>query len=226
MFMMNNLFSIFDPTTSELYSLNWLSSLYILLFIPNLYWFIPSRYSFMFLLLLNYLIGEFKMLLNIKKNLMNLLFLMSIFIFIMLNNFMGMFSYIFTSSAHLTFSLSLSLTLWLSFMLYGWIMNTNHMFMHLVPEGTPSALMVFMVLIETISNLIRSGTLAVRLSANMIAGHLLMTLISSTGSGLSILMLFFMLMSQTLLILLELSVSIIQAYVFTVLSTLYSAETS
>nr|YP_009519816.1 ATP synthase F0 subunit 6 [Trichogramma ostriniae]AOM68249.1 ATP synthase F0 subunit 6 [Trichogramma ostriniae] len=224
--MMNNLFSIFDPSTSQSYSLNWLSSLYILLFIPNLYWFIPSRYSFMFLVLLNYLIGEFKMLLNIKKNLMNLLFLMSIFIFIMLNNFMGMFSYIFTSSSHLTFSLSLSLTLWLSFMLYGWIVNTNHMFMHLVPEGTPSALMVFMVLIETISNLIRSGTLAVRLSANMIAGHLLMTLISSTGSSLSILMLFFMLFSQTLLILLELSVSVIQAYVFTVLSTLYSAETS
>nr|YP_010580153.1 ATP synthase F0 subunit 6 [Trichogramma pretiosum]UZS90454.1 ATP synthase F0 subunit 6 [Trichogramma pretiosum] len=223
---MNNLFSIFDPTTSELYSLNWLSSLYVLLFIPNLYWFIPSRYSFIFLTLLNYLIGEFKMLLNIKSNLMNLLFLMSIFIFIMLNNFMGMFSYIFTSSAHLTFSLTLSLTLWLSFMLYGWIVNTNHMFMHLVPEGTPSALMVFMVLIETISNLIRSGTLAVRLSANMIAGHLLMTLISSTGPSLSMLMLLMMLLSQTLLILLELSVSIIQAYVFTVLSTLYSAETS
>nr|YP_010580166.1 ATP synthase F0 subunit 6 [Trichogramma cacaeciae]UZS90467.1 ATP synthase F0 subunit 6 [Trichogramma cacaeciae] len=223
---MNNLFSIFDPTTSELYSLNWLSSLYILLFIPNLYWFVPSRYSFIFLTLLNYLIGEFKMLLNNKMNLMNLLFLMSMFIFIMLNNFMGMFSYIFTSSSHLAFSLSLSLTLWLSFMIYGWIVNTNHMFMHLVPEGTPSALMVFMVLIETISNLIRSGTLAVRLSANMIAGHLLMTLISSTGPSLSTLMLIMMLLFQTLLILLELSVSIIQAYVFTVLSTLYSAETS
>nr|YP_009519803.1 ATP synthase F0 subunit 6 [Trichogramma japonicum]AOM68236.1 ATP synthase F0 subunit 6 [Trichogramma japonicum] len=224
--MMNNLFSIFDPTTSEMYSLNWLSSLYILLFIPSLYWFIPSRYSFFFLNLLNYLISEFKMLLNLKSNLMNLLFLMSMFIFIMLNNFLGMFSYIFTSTAHLTFSLTLSLTLWFAFMLYGWIINTNHMFMHLVPEGTPSALMVFMVLIETISNLIRSGTLAVRLSANMIAGHLLMTLISSTGPSLSVFLLLMMLLSQTLLIVLELSVSIIQAYVFTVLSTLYSAETS
>ena len=224
--MINNLFSIFDPTTSELYSLNWLSSLYILLFIPNLYWFVPSRYRFIFLTLLNNLIGEFKILLNNKRNLINLLFLIRIFIFIILNNFIGIFSYIFTSSSHLAFSLSLSLTLWLSFIIYGWIVNTNHIFMHLVPEGTPSALIVFIVLIETIRNLIRSGTLAVRLSANMIAGHLLITLISSTGSSLRTLILILILLSQTLLILLELRVSIIQAYVFTVLRTLYRAETS
>nr|YP_010939195.1 ATP synthase F0 subunit 6 [Pseudoligosita yasumatsui]WLF85669.1 ATP synthase F0 subunit 6 [Pseudoligosita yasumatsui] len=222
--MMMNLFSIFDPMISMNLSLNWLSSLYVLLFFPNLYWFIPSRLNFFYYLIMNYLMNEFKMLLNVKLNMFNLLMMISIFIYIMLNNFIGLFSYIYTSSSHLTFSLSYSLMLWISFMFFGWLMNTNHMFVHLVPQGTPNVLMPFMVLIETISNVIRSGTLAVRLSANMIAGHLLMTLISSTGPSSSFLMLMLMMIGHSLLVILELSVSIIQAYVFSVLSTLYSSE--
>jgi len=98
------------------------------------------------------------------------------------------------------------------------------MFIHLVPQGTPNILIFFIVLIETIRNLIRPRTLAVRLTANMIAGHLLITLISSTGNFLIILFLFIMLLIQCLLIILELRVSIIQAYVFSVLITLYRAE--
>nr|AZL93506.1 ATP synthase F0 subunit 6 [Torymus sp. ZJUH_2016035] len=224
--MMMNLFSIFDPSTSINFSLNWFSSLFILILLPQIYWLVPSRYVLINYLLLNLLSNEFKMLMNKKLNLMNMIIYMGIFMMIMLNNLMGMFPYIFTSSSHLLFSLSLSLTMWLSFMLFGWIMNMNHMFTHLVPQGTPTFLMSFMVIIETISNLIRSGTLAVRLSANMIAGHLLMTLISSTGTSLSMIILVFMLLSQCMLILLELSVAMIQAYVFTVLSSLYSVESS
>nr|AEG25310.1 ATP synthase F0 subunit 6 [Philotrypesis pilosa] len=224
--MMMNLFSIFDPSTSMSISFNWFSMFYIFLLLPNLYWLIPSRFQLLWILIFKYLLNEFYMLLNNKINVINCLMFISLFSLILLNNFMGMFSYIFTASSHLSFSLSLSLMLWLTFMIFGWIMNMNHMFTHLVPQGTPTILMPFMVLIETISNIIRPLTLAVRLSANMIAGHLLMTLISSTGSKLSLFMLFIMLMSQNLLVTLELSVSIIQAYVFTVLSTLYSTETN
>nr|ACD70308.1 ATP synthase subunit 6 [Philotrypesis sp. 'colon1'] len=224
--MMMNLFSIFDPSTSMSISLNWLSMFYIFLFLPNLYWLIPSRFQYLWIMTFKYLLNEFYMLLNNKINVINCLIFISLFSLILLNNFMGMFSNIFTASSHLSFSVSLSLMLWLIFMIFGWMINMNHMFIHLVPQGTPSILMPFMVLIETISNIIRPLTLAVRLSANMITGHLLITLISSTWSSLSMIMLFIMLMSQNLLVTLELSVSIIQAYVFTVLSTLYSSETN
>jgi F-type H+-transporting ATPase subunit a len=84
--------------------------------------------------------------------------------------------------------------------------------------------MPFMVCIETISNVIRPGTLAVRLTANIIAGHLLLTLIGNTGNSLSTILLTFLIFSQVALLLLESAVSIIQAYVFAVLSTLYSRE--
>nr|UAA82156.1 ATP synthase F0 subunit 6 [Micranisa ralianga] len=222
--MMMNLFSIFDPSSSVSLSMNWISSLYIFMFFPNLYWFIPSRMNYLIVSIFTYLINEFYVLMNKKINIFNILIFISLFYLIMMNNFMGMFSYIFTSTSHMTFSLSFSLILWITLMLYGWIKNTNHMFIHLVPQGTPSILMPFMVLIESISNIIRPLTLAVRLSANMIAGHLLMTLISSTGINLNSMLLLLMLLSQNILVTLELSVSIIQAYVFTVLSTLYSTE--
>nr|QTJ63468.1 ATP synthase F0 subunit 6 [Sycophaga agraensis] len=221
-----NLFSIFDPMSSLNFSMNWLSSIYVILFFPNLYWMIPSRMQMIMHIILNKLILEFIMLMNFKKNILNIIMFISMFTIILLNNFLGMFCYIFTSSSHLTFSISYSLTLWISYMLFGWIKNLNHMFIHLVPQGTPTILMPFMVLIETISNIIRPLTLAVRLSANMIAGHLLMTLISSTGSNLNFYILWIMLFSQSILVMLELSVSIIQAYVFTILSTLYSVETN
>lgn len=84
--------------------------------------------------------------------------------------------------------------------------------------------MPFMVCIETISNIIRPGTLAVRLSANIIAGHLLMTLMGNTGPGMATVMVGFLVLGQLCLLILESAVSIIQGYVFSVLSTLYSSE--
>nr|ACH85668.1 ATP synthase subunit 6 [Nasonia giraulti] len=224
--MMMNLFSIFDPSTSMNLSMNWISSIYIILFYPNLFWLIPSRWNYLYINMIKYLINEFFMLLNNKINVMNMIMFISLFMMIMLNNFLGLYPYIYTSSSQMSMSMTLSLTLWMMMMMFGWMINTNHMFIHLVPQGTPSMLMPFMVMIESISNIIRPLTLAVRLSANMIAGHLLMTLISSTGNKLNMVMLSIMLLTQSVLIILELSVSVIQAYVFSVLSLLYSTETN
>nr|YP_010716207.1 ATP synthase F0 subunit 6 [Parnassius davydovi]WDE75956.1 ATP synthase F0 subunit 6 [Parnassius davydovi] len=223
--MMSNLFSIFDPTTNLFnLSLNWISTFIGLLFIPYSFWLIPNRYYIFWNFISNKLHNEFKMLLGINSFNGSTFIFISLFSFILFNNFLGLFPYIFTSTSHLTISLSISLTLWISFMLYGWINNYQHMFIHMIPQGTPNILMPFMVLIETISNIIRPGTLAVRLTANMIAGHLLLTLLSSTNSNLSFFMLFILIFLQILLLILESAVAIIQSYVISILSTLYSSE--
>nr|QJF72877.1 ATP synthase F0 subunit 6 [Nephus sp. 1 EL-2020] len=218
--MMSNLFSSFDPSTSFNLSLNWLSTLIGLLIIPMSFWLIPNRTSMLFNKISISLHSEFKIL---TKNYSNSLIFIALFFLILMNNFLGLFPYIFTSSSHLTMTLTLALPLWLSFMIFGWILNSYHMFAHLVPQGTPPILMPFMVCIETISNIIRPGTLAIRLTANMIAGHMLMTLLGNTGPFLNY-AIFILLITQVLLILLESAVAIIQSYVFTILSTLYSSE--
>nr|YP_010531103.1 ATP synthase F0 subunit 6 [Omoglymmius wukong]UXW93690.1 ATP synthase F0 subunit 6 [Omoglymmius wukong] len=222
--MMTNLFSTFDPSTYFFLSLNWLSTMMSLLMIPLSYWMIPSRYNIILMNLMTTLHKEFKMLMGPSNFKGSTILMISLFIFILMNNFMGLFPYIFTSSSHLIFTLTLALPLWIMFMLFGWINNMNHMFIHLVPQGTPPILMSFMVCIETISNIIRPSTLAIRLAANMIAGHLLLTLLGNTGSMMNFNLLNILVLIQLLLLLLEFAVSIIQSYVFAILSTLYSSE--
>nr|AXS66302.1 ATP synthase F0 subunit 6 [Cucujoidea sp. 9 KM-2017] len=222
--MMANLFSSFDPSTNLNLSLNWMSTFLGFMFIPSMYWLIPSRLNFIWITLIQTLHKEFKVLINNNLIKGSTLMFISLFSMILFNNFLGLFPYIFTSSSHMIFTLALALPLWMSFMIYGWMNNTIHMLAHLVPQGTPPVLMPFMVCIETISNIIRPGTLAVRLTANMIAGHLLMTLLGNTGPMMSLTLLNILIIIQMALLILESAVSVIQSYVFAVLSTLYSSE--
>nr|WJJ67907.1 ATP synthase F0 subunit 6 [Hypoderma sinense] len=223
--MMTNLFSVFDPSSSIFnLSLNWMSTFLGIIMIPSIYWLMPSRYNIMWNNIMMILHNEFKTLLGPMSSNGSTFMFISLFSMILFNNFMGLFPYIFTSTSHLSMTLTLALPLWLCFMLFGWMNNTQHMFAHLVPQGTPPILMPFMVCIETISNLIRPGTLAVRLSANMIAGHLLMTLLGNTGTQLPIIILSMLIMTQIALLVLESAVTMIQSYVFAILSTLYSSE--
>nr|QZK22850.1 ATP synthase F0 subunit 6 [Alulacris shilinensis] len=223
--MMTNLFSTFDPSTNLFnLSLNWTSTFLGLLLIPALFWLTPSRINIMWNKLNLTLHNEFKTLLGTNSFNGTTFIFISIFIMMMFNNFMGLFPYIFTSTSHLALTFAIALPMWLSFMLFGWINHTNHMFTHLVPQGTPAALMSFMVLIETISNVIRPGTLAVRLAANMIAGHLLLTLLGNTGPSMTMNLISLLIFGQMLLLILESAVAMIQAYVFSILSTLYSSE--
>nr|AXS65062.1 ATP synthase F0 subunit 6 [Coleoptera sp. 1 KM-2017] len=221
--MMTNLFSTFDPSTSMAFSLNWISTFIGLMLVPCMYWLMPSRYNIIMKTLQMKLHQEFKTLLGNKKKGMTLIFV-SLFTFILFNNLFGLIPYIFTSSSHLTFTLTLALPLWLSLMIFGWINYTQEMLAHLIPAGTPPILMPFMVLIETISNLIRPGSLAVRLTANMIAGHLLMSLLGNNMTNTSVIIVYLLITVQMMLMFFETAVSIIQAYVFSVLSTLYTSE--
>lgn len=223
--MITNLFSVFDPSTTIFnLSLNWLSTFIGLLLIPISYWFMPSRYQIIWNNVLLTLHKEFKNLLGPSGHNGSTFIFISLFSLILFNNFIGLFPYIFTRTSHLVFTLTLALPLWISFIVYGWINHTQHIFAHLVPQGTPAVLMPFIVCIETIRNVIRPGTLAVRLTANIIAGHLLLTLIGNTGPSISYILVSLLIAGQIALLILESAVAIIQSYVFAVLRTLYSRE--
>nr|AFI54725.1 ATP synthase F0 subunit 6 [Acanthosoma labiduroides] len=220
--MMSNLFSTFDPATNNFLSMNWMSTMLSLIILPMPFWMMSNRLSMMVNLMINTLHNEFKLLMDNTKGMT--IVSLTLFMFILINNMMGLLPYIFTSSSHLAFTMTMALPLWISFMMFGWINHTNHMFAHLVPMGTPMMLMPFMVLIETISNLIRPGSLAVRLTANMIAGHMLMSLLGNNSINSNSISLMFIMIIQVMLMLFETAVALIQAYVFSMLSTLYASE--
>lgn len=224
--MIRRLFSIFEPSSRLInFPLNWLSTFLGFICIPYLFWAAPSRWSLLWSKINFTLHKEFIIILGPSQRINTIIFV-SLFSLIVFNNSLGLLPYIFTRSRHLAITLALSLPLWLTFMVYGWINHAQHIFAHLVPQGTPPILIPFIVLIETIRNVIRPATLAVRLAANIIAGHLLLTLLGGTGPSLGSIIIIILLFAQILLLLLESAVAVIQSYVFAVLRTLFSRETN
>jgi F-type H+-transporting ATPase subunit a len=146
------------------------------------------------------------------------------FFFILFSNLIGLLPYVFTGSSHIVFTLSFALPIWLGRIVWSIKNQYNNIFAHLVPAGTPVALISVIVVIETVRNVIRPGTLSIRLAANIVAGHLLLTLLGSQGPALGIAYTLVLMVGLVLLLCLELAVACIQAYVFTILRSLYINE--
>lgn len=220
--MITNLFSSFDPISSTFsIQLNWVAMFLFIIALFPLYWISTSKSGIVYSELTSYITKEF---IPLFKSYKNIIFFNALFIFILINNIFGLMPYTFTSTAHIAITLAMAITIWLTFILYGWINNTNHMFAHLVPLGTPIVLIPFMVIIETIRNIIRPITLSVRLAANLTAGHLLLILLGESMVNRKILIIVTVTAAQFALMTLEAAVAVIQAYVFATLSTLYASE--
>nr|WQF69070.1 ATP synthase F0 subunit 6 [Amblyomma nodosum] len=219
--MMNNLFSIFDPSTSPMISMNWATLFFWSILVPFPFWFSPSLFLTSWKILFKKLFQEVSNNL-LKKKLKILIFFISIFCVILFSNFFGLLPYIFTPSSHLVFTMFYSFPLWISLILFSLLNKFNLIMSHMVPMGSPMSLSFFMVLIETVSNLIRPITLSIRLTANMISGHLLIHLLSSMM--MEIHYFFLMLMLMIMLLILETAVAFIQSFVFLILISLYINE--
>nr|UAT98517.1 ATP synthase F0 subunit 6 [Dichoptera sp. WW-2021a] len=215
--MMTNLFSSFDPMSS-INQMNMMITTSVFIIMPMQFWLKKSRWNSMMKMLEKKMMMEMSLITHHKEI---LILSMSMFTFILINNTMGLFPYIFTSTSHLVISMSMAIPMWMSMMIYGWTKFTNSMFLHLLPKGTPTAISPMMILIETTGNIIRPISLSVRLTANMIAGHLLMTLLGEINSIKTICII---LPIQIMLTMFETAISMIQAYVFSTLMTLYSSE--
>lgn len=224
---MTNLFSSFDPTVRVIsirLRLNWAAALIATLGIPQSYWLLNSQLRKTFINITSFLKNELGAIFG-EGELPGVSFLfVRIFLFILFSNFMGLVPYIFTRTSHLSITLVLALPLWLGRMVWSIVFQYNSLLAHLVPTGTPTLLIPVMVIIETVRSIIRPITLSIRLAANMVAGHLLLTLLGSQGPNLAGLILSLLFVGLILLLLLEVAVACIQSYVFTILSSLYLNE--
>nr|YP_010759771.1 ATP synthase F0 subunit 6 [Elaphe druzei]WEY05626.1 ATP synthase F0 subunit 6 [Elaphe druzei] len=153
--------------------------------------------------------------------------LTSLLIMILLSNLLGLLPYTFTTTAQLSMNMSMAVPLWMATIITGMMKKPSIVLAHMLPEGSPTALIPFMVIIETISLLMRPMALGVRLTANITAGHLLMTMVSTATLNLintHITMSIITWLLLALLTILELAVACIQAYVFVLLIVLYLQE--
>src|SRR6201996_3732848 len=164
---------------------------------------------------------------NAKNGQLYFPFIYTLFIFILINNLVGMIPYSFASTSHFILTFALSFTIVLGATILGFQKHGLKFFSLLVPAGCPVALLPLLVLIELISYLARNVSLGLRLAANITAGHMLLSILSGfvyniMNSGL----IFFILGLIPLLFIiafsgLELAIAFIQAQVFVVLSSSY-----
>ena len=202
--------------------LNWVALLTILL-LPSYFWVVKRKNIFSLIFLLKFLEQELGLVVGRNPSSTKLL-LIGLFCFVLIRNLRGLLPYVFTPHRHLSVTLSLGLPFWAGYIIFNIINNPSSALAHLVPRGTPTILVPFIVLIELIRNFIRPLTLSIRLAANMVAGHLLLRLLRLPAPSSGVLIAGCLGRALVLLTFLELGVSFIQSYVFITLSSLYISE--
>lgn len=164
---------------------------------------------------------------NANKGQMFFPLISSLFIYILVNNLVGMVPYSFAPTSHFILTFSISFTIVIGATILGFQIHALKFFSFFVPSGCPLGLLPLLVLIEFISYLARNVSLGLRLAANILSGHMLLNILSGftyniMNSGL----LFFILGLLPLAFIiafsgLELGIAFIQSQVFVVLSCSY-----
>lgn len=164
---------------------------------------------------------------NEKRGQIYFPFIYVLFVFILINNLMGMIPYSFASTSHFILTFSLSFTVVLGATILGLSKHGLEFFSLFVPAGCPLGLLPLLVLIEFISYLARNVSLGLRLAANILSGHMLLNILSGFTYNImtsGIIFLFLGLFPLAFIIAfsgLELGIAFIQAQVFVVLSCSY-----
>jgi F-type H+-transporting ATPase subunit a len=151
-------------------------------------------------------------------------FIVALFFFILFANLLGLVPGSYTVTSQLVVTGIFALVVYIMSVIVGFTIHGFHFLSILVPPGTPAWLLPLMLPIEIISHLARPVTLALRLFANMTAGHTVLFV------------LFGMMLSGGLVIgwlpfgftvpvyILEVIVAFIQAFIFTILATVYLGD--
>nr|QDH07227.1 ATP synthase F0 subunit 6 [Ophiocordyceps sinensis] len=155
-------------------------------------------------------------------------FIYTLFVFILINNLIGMVPYSFSSTGHFALTFALSFTIVLGATILGFQKHRLKLFSLLVPAGCPLSLLPLLVTIEFISYLARCVSLGLRLGANILAGHMLLSILSgfiynimSLGGIIFSIVGFIPLLFIIAFSGLEMMIAFIQAQVFVVLTSSY-----
>nr|CAD7857570.1 ATP6 CDS [Olavius algarvensis]CAD7857583.1 ATP6 CDS [Olavius algarvensis] len=221
--MLMNMFSMFDPMWFNLCYKNLIILLIILMQTMTMFWLNNNKMMIMLMPAISYIMSQL-----MKTKMKNLksasMMISSLFILIMYLNISGMFPYMFSTSSHISLTISMGLSMWLLFIMSSATYSMKKTMAHLLPDSSPSWLSPFLILIESTSIMVRPLTLSFRLAANMTAGHVILSLISSFSINMKMSTFMTMLLLSMMYILFELGICIIQSYIFCLLISLYSND--
>ena len=154
-------------------------------------------------------------------------YVFTIFIFILLSNFVGMVPYSFTVTSSLIVTFSIALASFIGINIVGARIHQFGFMALCLPPGCPIFISPFIILIETVSYIARVFSLSIRLFANMMAGHTLLKILAGfawqmlTTGGIWLIIGVLPIIIISVVSVLELAVAFLQTYVFTVLICLY-----
>jgi F-type H+-transporting ATPase subunit a len=162
-------------------------------------------------------------------------FVFTLFIFIFMANMLGMFPYFFTPTSQVVITATMALMVFFTVIVVGVAKNGAKFLKLFVPSGVPILILPFVVFIEIISFFSRPLSHAVRLWANIFAGHLLLKVIAGfvpmmaaagseiggTGGGALLIGSLIPLAMTVAIYALEFLVAFLQAYVFAILTSIY-----
>lgn len=150
-------------------------------------------------------------------------YIFSIFIIILMNNLVGMIPINFSATSHISTTLGLAIAVFIVTTVLGFIKNGKNYFTILLPKNTPKFLSPLIFIIETIVYFSRPISLSVRLAANITAGHVVLKVLA-TFTIMSGIIGVLPLILLTILTGFELIISVLQAYIFSILACVYLNE--
>ena len=188
--------------------------------------FFQNKFQKIIIILFKFVSTNLKNSLSVKKYSFILL-LYTIFLFIFISNILGMIPYSITITSHLILTLYFSLSFFIGNNIIGFCFHKENFFVLFLPEGIPLPIIPFLILIEYVSYISRIFSLAIRLFANMMSGHILLKILISfiwaviTSNLIHWFWVVLPLFIVFLVISLEMAIAFLQAYVFIVLLAIY-----
>ncbi len=147
-------------------------------------------------------------------------FICAVFFFVFMGNFLGLFPYAFTFTSQVIINFALAFLVLTVITVTGFILQ-GRQFLHVFfPRGVSLYVAPLLVPVEMISYMTKPLSLAIRLFANMVAGHSMVKIFAYFSIMLGVFGIFPLLVNVVLLGF-ELLVAFLQAYVFSMLSCIY-----
>lgn len=151
-------------------------------------------------------------------------FVATLFLFILFCNLIGLIPGSYTVTSQIVVTGAFALFVYAMSLVVGFVLHGIKFLGILVPPGTPGWLLPLMMPIELISQLARPVSLAVRLFANMTAGHVILGVLFGLAIGGGLLIGWLPFAFTVAMYALEVGIAFIQAYIFTILTCVYLGD--